>query len=201
MKRITLLLSLVLVIISLVTLFGNSVQAAVPPNSSDSSAAVQNLYQLMVQAKGQDLDAFLAQLSPENQKLAIKILTPASVEVQKNSPIAPMDTGTVLTTYVTLYDGFHLPIAKYLQQITWYYDGTYITQPPQTVMGGAVYMIGWVYNGVISQNQWGGQGYTYYRAYSQASFNLTVGGIVLQTWYPWIDQTVYGNGTYSVSTI
>jgi hypothetical protein len=203
MKKIT-LLSVVLVIISLVAIFGTSVQAAAPSNGSYNSAEVQNLYEKMVQAKNQNIDTFLSQLSPEDQQLAIKILTPVSVEMANDKSISslirPMDSGLVLNTYVTYYDIFHIAICRYLQQITWYYNGTYITQPPQRITGGTTSLPGWTYNGISSQYDYGGQGYTYYEGYSQASFSLTVGGIVVQTWYPWIDQTVYGNGTYSVST-
>jgi hypothetical protein len=201
MKNIRLLLSIMLVVISLVTIFGVGVQAAGPSNMSYSSAAVQDLYQKMVQAKDQNIDSFLAKLSPEDQKLAKIILTPAYIEVQNDNPdIALTVYQTNLKTQITLYDAFHLPLCAYLQRTIWYWDGTYITQTPMVSYAGYTYMIGWSYVGVTSHSEDGGQGYTYFDAESSGNFTLTVAGIVIQNWYPWIEQIVHGDGTYTVTS-
>src|ERR1035437_9924905 len=98
MKKVR-LLSILLVIVSLFTMFGASVQAAASSNSADNKVAVQNLYDRMVQAKGQDFDKFFAQLSPADQKLAIKILTPTSVEAERGP--SPLDYSSGLNTTLT----------------------------------------------------------------------------------------------------
>ncbi len=204
-KRGKVVFCLVLVIVSLFTVLTPNVQA-VGLRNNDDSAIAQNLYQKMIQAQDQNIDinTFFTTLSPKEQQLVIKILTPTNVEVEKTNPVNPQiylqDIGTVLTTTMTLRNMYGMTLCVYIQDITWYYDGTYITQPPQCARAGATYMYGWIYNGITSQGEWGGQGYTYFRAYSQASFTISLGGWIIGSWYPGIDQYVYGNGTYSVST-
>ena len=196
MKKLKLLLSVALVFISIFTIFGG---ATVSANSND--AAVKSLYQKMVEAKGQDIDKFLSSLSPADQKLALEILTPTSVEVEKNvGNSALTDTQTTLTTNLHLYNVFHMELCQFIQTTVWVWNGMYITQPPQCYRAGQTYMIGWAYNGLLSHTETGGQGYTSYYAYAQANFTLVVSGIVVNHWYPAIGHTVRGNGTYTVYT-
>jgi hypothetical protein len=204
MKKYRLIFCLAMVIVSLLVVMGGSVQAATPPDTNVNSVAVQNLYSKLVQAKGQDFDSFYAKLSTADQQLAISILTPASSEVTKtplNSQLmSPMDTGLQFAVTTNLYDIYHLLIAQYSQGVTWYFNGTIITQPPGVAVAGNTDIIGWTYKGVLYQSQMGGQYYSYFTAYSQGSFNLTVLGITVSTWYPAILQNVYANGTDSYQT-
>ena len=114
--------------------------------------------------------------------------------------MSPMDTGLQFAVTTNLYDIYHLLIAQYSQGVTWYFNGTIITQPPGVAVAGNTDIIGWTYKGVLYQSQMGGQYYSYFTAYSQGSFNLTVLGITVSTWYPAILQNVYANGTDSYQT-
>ena len=98
----------------------------------------------------------------------------------------------------SIYNAFGALLARYTQRVDWCYNGTIITSVSH-VHTPTVYPPGWMYNGLIGHSHWGGVNQASFRAYSQASFCL-VGGVCLQYWYPWVDQTVYGTGNSSGST-
>ena len=103
-----------------------------------------------------------------------------------------------LTNGANIYNGFNQLVAKYSQKVDWCYNGTTITSVSHTHTG-SVYNALWRYNGLIAHSHSGGAGQTSFRAYSQASFCnfLPVTGACMQYVYPWVDQTVRGNGTYT----
>ncbi len=193
-KKFKLVFCLILAAICLFTVPTTNILAAGSEYNSES-AAVQTLYQKMVQAQeqGVDINDFFKTLSTTEQKLAVKILTPTKEEIEINTTNTKDEQSTVTTTK-NLKNFYGITICSYTQEITWRYDGTYITTPPQCVMTGQTHMWGWVYNGVTSSDEWGGQGYTYYRAYSQASFTLNIYGLIQDSWFPVIDKTVRGTG-------
>ena len=97
-----------------------------------------------------------------------------------------------------IYNMYGALLARYQQRVDWCYNGSIITSVSH-VHTPTVYAPGWRYNGLIGDSHWGGVNQASFRAYSQASFCL-VGGVCLQYWYPWVDQTVYGTGSSSGST-
>jgi hypothetical protein len=89
-------------------------------------------------------------------------------------------------------------IIKYSQKVDWCYDGTKVTSVSHTKTP-TVYIPTWRYNGLINHTHSGGVGQTSYRAYSQASFCSYIATCVWYL-YPWVDETVRGNGTFSGSS-
>jgi hypothetical protein len=88
---------------------------------------------------------------------------------------------------------------KYFQRIEWCSNGSYITSKTR-IRWGETYFPGWSFKGHIGSTTGGGVGYTYYRARTQGHFCLISYFSCVQDAYPWIDMTVYRNGTYSWST-
>ncbi len=103
-----------------------------------------------------------------------------------------------LTNGVNIYNWVGQLVAMYSQKVDWCYNGTTITSVFHT-HNNTVYHVFWRYNGLTSHVHSGGVGQTSYRAYSQASFCefIPPNGSCIQYLYPWVDQTVRGNGTYS----
>ena len=99
--------------------------------------------------------------------------------------------------YIT--DDFGAPIGRYAQKIDWCYNGSTITSKTRT-RWGEVYEVTLKYNGHIGNSESGGVGQTYYYAWTQGSFCMWVPlvGCTINL-YPWVEQYVYGNGTYSGS--
>ena len=199
------MLSLVLLIVSIITMSATNVFAAEAPKNTGDLASCQELWQKMVQAKDQDINVFLAKLSPQDQKLAMELLKVTKIETNtsiNNGGLNALTTiyETLLTTTVEAKNLLGATLWRYEHRITWDWDGTYIVSNPQWTISGTTYVIGWRYAGVVSSNTWGGYGQTYYRAYSQGHFILGIGGWDIENDYPWIDNTVYGAGgsvTYS----
>ncbi|HSO10899.1 MAG TPA: hypothetical protein VLT51_00895 [Anaerolineales bacterium] len=100
-----------------------------------------------------------------------------------------------LTNGVNIYNGAGALALRYQQKVDWCYDGTKITSVSH-VHTPTVYIVTYRYIGLIGHLHSGGVGQTSYRAYSQAHFCMWVGACVWNV-YPWVDQTVRGNGTYT----
>jgi hypothetical protein len=90
-------------------------------------------------------------------------------------------------------------VLQYTQQITWCFNGSKITSVSHQHIP-TVYFPLYKFNGIIGDNHSGGVGYSSFHAFSQASFCETA-PLIGCVWYvyPWVDQTVYGNGNYSGS--
>jgi len=86
----------------------------------------------------------------------------------------------------------------YFQKINWCSNGSYITSHSRT-RWGETYWPGWSWEGNIGSTTGGGNGSTYYRSWTQGHFCLISYFSCVQNAYPWIDMTVYRNGTYSWS--
>ncbi len=84
----------------------------------------------------------------------------------------------------------------YFQKINWGYNTCpgYITRKSLTYWG-ETYWPFWSYTN-IGKSESGGVGKWYYRAWTQAEFKMCITTYGCITYaYPWIDQTVYGDGT------
>ena len=193
MKKIHFILSLVLSVCMMLSI-GASVIAAEPDNKVPEK--VQALYEKMIQLEDEELELFFKNLSPEDQKLVITILTPSTTE-KETTFSQSKDTQTTMTSTSRLKNIFGMVLCEYTQVLTWVWNGTYVTQDPQLTISGDANSF-WTYLGVLSQYEYGGQGYTYCRAFSQGSFEMRILGEVAQTWYPVIDQYGYGDGTFAV---
>jgi hypothetical protein len=88
---------------------------------------------------------------------------------------------------------------SYYQRIEWCSNGSWITSHTR-IRWGEVSMPGWSFKGHIGSTTGGGNGSTFYRARTQGHFCLIQYFSCVQNAYPWIDMTVYRNGTYSYST-
>ena len=75
-------------------------------------------------------------------------------------------------------------------------DGEVITNTPHFTIRGYTNHPLWRYNGVISERETGGQGQWTHQDYAQGSFSYCLGGRVgcVQSQYPYVDKTQYGNG-------
>jgi len=112
--------------------------------------------------------------------------------------VSPLVSGC--KTYTQGVNGYSLAGVKiwsYAWNITWCYDGAKITSVNKWRTVWANY--GWSFKGDIAENQSGGVGKSSYWHYAQGDFCF------IETWtcithsYPWVSQTVYGNGGYSGS--
>ena len=79
---------------------------------------------------------------------------------------------------------------------SWCWDGEVITNTPHFTIRGYTNHPLWRYNGVISERETGGQGQWTHQDYAQGSFSYCLGGRVgcVQSQYPYVDKTQYGNG-------
>lgn len=89
-------------------------------------------------------------------------------------------------------------IWKYTQSIDWCYNGTSITSKSRNDWAN-VYIFGWTYKGRQSLSESGGVGQSSYHSFAQGWFCMLDVGTCIWNFYPWVDQTVYGNGSYSGS--
>lgn len=74
-------------------------------------------------------------------------------------------------------------------------DGLTVTATPQVVRWGSVYLAGWSYEIWGAVQKWWGANRTSYRSFSQGHFTGLCSPFGCENKYPWIDQTVYPNGT------
>lgn len=98
------------------------------------------------------------------------------------------------------YNATKVLVVSYSQKIDWCYNGTKITSVSHQHLA-EVYHFLYRYNGIIGNNHSGGVGTASFRAFSQASF-CEYAPLVGCVWniYPWVEQTVYKNGSYGGST-
>jgi len=95
------------------------------------------------------------------------------------------------------YSAAGIKIWTYSWTINWCYNGSTITSVSKyrTIWANGT----WSFRGDISDNQSGGVGKTSYSHYAQGDFCLFDVGVCVGHSYPWVNQTVYGNGTYTGS--
>jgi len=160
-----------------------------------SENTILNLIDELVEARDDAADIW-NKLTPEEQKAIIEEIS--SWEVHSR---VIKETGTksggMLT--VEVYKGpANKKVFSYYQRIIWYWNGVTITSV-QANQWPDVYLPPWTFAG-DEVNQWGGSGYTYFRSRADAVFQFKIGEYVIMEEYPWIDMTVYGDGSYTYST-
>lgn len=109
--------------------------------------------------------------------------------------ISPLASGCkTYTLGVNGYSDAGVKIWSYAWNIQWCYNGSTITSLKKWRTVWANY--GWSFKGDIAENQSGGVGKSSYWHYAQGDFCF------IETWtcithsYPWVNQTVYGSGSY-----
>lgn len=109
---------------------------------------------------------------------------------------SPMASGCL--TYTLGVNGYSLAgikIWSYAWNISWCYNGTTITSVSKWRTVWANY--GWSFKGDIAENHTGGVNKSFYWHYAQGDFCFIETYTCVTHSYPWVDQTVFGNGTYS----
>ena len=100
---------------------------------------------------------------------------------------------------VTSRSVVNIPQWSFHQRVDWCGDGTRIVGDPEQAVSWDTHLPLWTFEGYldVSESQ---SGTDRYFAYSQAKFRFcTIPLAVCVTHdYPWIDMTVFGNGTFSV---
>ena len=93
------------------------------------------------------------------------------------------------------YNVFGQVLWTYYQKIDWCYNGSKITSKTRIRWGDLPWYSLWQFMGHIGSSQSGGVGQWSYRAWTQGEFRFSLVGYPVQYAYPWVDMTVYGNGT------
>ena len=93
------------------------------------------------------------------------------------------------------YNVFGQVLWTYYQKIDWCYSGTKITSRTRIRWGELPWYSLWQFMGHIGSSASGGVGQWSYRAWTQGEFRFSLVGYPVQYAYPWVDTTVYGNGT------
>lgn len=86
---------------------------------------------------------------------------------------------------------------RFNQNLYWCYDGSQVTYWSHSHWG-ETFDPQWIYRGIITDIHDGGVGLWGVRVFSQARFERCF-GICTENWYPWVDQSGYGDGTYAGS--
>jgi hypothetical protein len=93
--------------------------------------------------------------------------------------------------------GLHL--FSYFQRIDFCYDREAITSCTRS-RWGEIYNGPWEFVGHVADVEQGGVGYNLYRSWTKGHFQMVIGGEPVQHVYPWIDMTVYGDGSWKHSS-
>lgn len=210
MKKYQILL-IGLVVVGLLVIGNVNANSDTKTNTPDAEAIVKKLTNA-----GSNADKFWEKLSEEEQKavneyLEVAIVTSETIVTSDDksrtssrdkSPglMAVLPSGCKTTT--TSFCGksvWNVKLWCYFQKINWCYDGLKVTSKSRT-RWGEVYYPFWSYSNV-GNSESGGVGSWSYRAWTQGEFKYCVSTYgCIQYAYPWIDQTVYGNGNYIYSS-
>lgn len=194
--KLLLIISTVLVLSMLlvpsVSLAAESSGTANDASSVDWSDPVvlKNLYEKIKDAE--DPDKAFAELPSEAQEALMDAFTK---EIKYKTVVTQdIERGTGDLTITIVGDIFPFgEVWWFHQRVRWYYDGTYVTGIPiHQSWGEAEWPFS--YQGIISESETGGVGYTYFHRFSQGKFTMNIAGWPVLTMTPWIDQWVYGTG-------
>ncbi len=150
---------------------------------------------------GDNTDALYASLPPDAQAAVLEYLK--VTQVTTNVSTTGDDRGCKsYQVQVNWKNALGQTLFSYFQKIDWCYDGSIITNNPTRLRWGEVYAPLWSFDGHIGNSESGGINQWSYEAWTQGKFKLCLGGDIgcIQYKYPWIDMTVYGDGSYSSST-
>jgi len=174
-------------------------------NWSDPASAEALIEQLS--EAGDDADVVYASLPPEAQAEVLEYLkvtqVRTSVSTTEGHVLADGGRGCHSCQYqVDWCNALGQTLFSYFQKIDWGYDGLQITNTPTRTRWGEVYVPLWSFDGHIGNSESGGINQWSYEAWTQGEFKLCAGGDIGCIWhkYPWIDMTVYGDGTHSASS-
>lgn len=174
-------------------------------NWSDPASAEALIEQLS--EAGDDADAVYASLPHRAQAEVLEYLkvtqVKTSVSTTEGHVLADGGRGCNSRQYqVDWCNALGQTLFSYFQKIDWCYDGSKITNTPTRTRWGEVYVPLWSYDGHIGNSESGGINQSSYEAWTQGEFKLCAGGDIGCIWhkYPWIDMTVYGDGTHSASS-
>lgn len=140
--------------------------------------------------------------SPENPSIEIvegpdgaKYILGKTEEITQDSGDAVSGCKT-FTKGVTMSDIFGNLLWKYSWKINWCYNGTTITYKNRWRVVG-IYGVGLQFMGDVANNTAGGVGQTYFTGYAQGRIcQVVISNTCFNQWYPWVEQAVYGNGSY-----
>ncbi len=158
---------------------------------------------------GDNADALYASLPPDAQAAVLEYLkvtqVTTNVSTTGDSISVLAGGGRGCKSYqvrVDWYNVYGQTLFSYFQKIDWCYDGSKITNNPTRLRWGEVYAPLWSFDGHIGSSESGGINQWSYRAWTQGKFKLCMGGDIgcIQYKYPWIDMTVYGDGSHSSSS-
>jgi hypothetical protein len=143
-------------------------------------------------------------LTAAQQQAVIDLLTVTSTDTTASTVEATSTEGaqaaatTSCWTFTKRYNANNYlgqTMFSYFQRINWCGSGGVISGTPYRTRWAEVYQAYWQFTGHIGNSTGGGNGYTYYSAFTQGSFANCFPGFGCVQWrYPWIDMTVYPNG-------
>lgn len=139
----------------------------------------------------------LARLPKDEQKLVAEFLKPASYEVAALEKPGSQDSCKEVEVWYTAQNTVDGDLWSYHQEVTWCYDGSIVTSTNRQ-RWGETHTVGWSFDGNIGSNEQGGVGSTFYESWTQGEFSLCLGGNIgcVQYSYPWVEATVYNDGSY-----
>jgi hypothetical protein len=206
-KELRKVVSLALAMLLVSVAFVSVVSAQDIVKSEDGSglsdpAYVRVIVEKLFNAKD-NVDELWATLTPEEQAAVLEYLKVKNTvtSVSKNDdPSSGVLSGGCMV-YQIERSGLNSlgdKLWSYFQKINWCYDGSKITSKTR-LRWGEVYYPGWQFAGHIGNLEQGGVNQWSYRAWTQGEFKLCLGGDIgcVQYKYPWIDMTVYGDGSYT----
>jgi hypothetical protein len=111
----------------------------------------------------------------------------------QNAPMGATTGCNTRTDGIDMYSLVGLHLWRYAWNIQWCYNGSTITSLSKwrTVL---VYVPGWSFLGDIYETSDGGVGRGWYRHFAQGDMCFIQFYTCVQHVYPWVDQTVWGNG-------
>lgn len=166
------------------------------PDWSDP-ATVRNLVEQLATA-GDNGAELWEQLPPEAQAAVLEYATVEQVATSVTT--GQLDGGCKwVQVERRAFSGMGIHVYSYFQRIDFCYDGEWITSYSRS-RWGEVYTPNWHFRGHVAQSQQGGVGYNLYRSWTKGHFQLVIGDWVVDNDYPWIEMTVYGDGSWDHSS-
>lgn len=151
---------------------------------------------------GSDAPSRWITLSPRARAAVLNALTPSAfrqVSTGSQRGVLPEATTGCAWRQVgyEMYSAVGIKLWGYYQRIDWCFNGTVVTSKTRN-RSVSVFAPFWSFTRHIGNLEQGGVNQSYYRAWTQGEFKFCVSDQgCIQYVYPWIDQTVRGNGTAS----
>ena len=147
--------------------------------------------------------------NPANAAATAAPLT--TVEVTSGSNQAAAGAVSPMTTYSksvwvkeSLKDALGITLCTFKETVNYSYTRTVISSASASVTADVTSTgsaLQWDYDGIIGSDgnyfSWGGHWNGGHYSYRQGKFRCVVGGVQIDSWYPWIRINVYGNGSWN----